>query len=228
MYPLLVVLIAGLLMHFKQLMQVKFVGMFLLALAPMFIQLTVFKQKFNSYQISRIDSYTFRNYLLAQTVAKTEGISLDDSRKTVKEWTDLQARSFVMEHSQSMAGNYFDNLWQNMSARANFFFYPEGMESPGLGNTMNVINKIVSLFHLLFFFPVIVLILKLRNTEPGTVILLLSGYLSFLYILLTSGISFWEGDRLVITTWAIWPVLYTYTAYRLLSGNKALPQPKES
>ena len=79
---------------------------------------------------------------------------------------------------------------------------------------MTVVNTIYFLIHLLFNLPLIFTLIFAFITKERVVvnfILILTMLLYF--ILLTSGISYMQGDRLVLPSLPIWVILYITIVY---------------
>lgn len=81
---------------------------------------------------------------------------------------------------------------------------------------MQHVNRAYFYAHFAFFFLImldVILLWVKRSRDELALIAVLSFVLYF--ILLTGGISFWQGDRLVLPSLPVWITLYTATIFHL-------------
>ena len=184
---------------------------------PLLYQLTLMKVKYDMFTVSEISSKTFRKYLVAQ--------GMQENNKK-RDWIELQHEAEVMSTGEIfsyMSANkglywylYRENLRTNIDSKADFLLYPEAYSHQKLGKFMGKVNTIYYHVHWLFIFPVLLSIfIAFRRKETGNLlILLIASGLSY-YILLTSGISFWQGDRLTLPALTVFVFLYFFAGHYL-------------
>lgn len=82
---------------------------------------------------------------------------------------------------------------------------------------MTIVNKIYYYLHFIFILPILFLMIYFLGKKQFAkfVIILIMAFLCYYYILVT-GISFWQGDRLVLPSISIWTFLYIFVIYAVI------------
>ena len=100
---------------------------------------------------------------------------------------------------------YKNNIIENIRSSSNFLNYPKGSISPNMYNTMIILNKIYFQLHLIFAFLIpISLIIMYKQKKTELIFLTISINSILIFILLTSGVSNRQGDRLVLPSIGCW------------------------
>jgi len=187
-----------------------------LILVPLFFQVGIMKAKHDRWSISGIGSITFKDYFFAQGYAETTGIGIQEARERIKKFTSSDMREFLRRHRAIYLRNFFGNIAHNIDAHPTFLAYPENKKHHAFFRLMQHVNRAYLYAHFAFFFLIMldaILLWVKRSRDELALIAVLSFVLYF--ILLTVGISFWQGDRLVLPSLPVWITLYTTTIFHL-------------
>lgn len=169
-----------------------------------------------SFFFSKIGSITIHDYYLQLLYARVEGISFplqsgpneNDAQQIASAtaaWTTGDILSYVAHHPVYAAFTGVETIFFNIDSGSQLL--PGNKETlPVLHGWANAVRKLSVGFHLLAVLGIIILAFKkslknrlAENARP---------LLTLLYIITTSGISFWQGDRLVIIALPIWIIVY--------------------
>lgn len=193
-----------------------------LVLLPLVFQLTLMKVKYDTVTVSQITDKTLRNYLLAQGLQQTEGGTWDEVMASAQAMPDDAVRHHLLSHKKMYVSLLYENLHGNIAARATYLVFPAQYEQPFFASLMQMMNTGYYYLHLLFILPwLLALFIARRNRNRETLLLLaVAGLLNF-YILFTSAISFWQGDRLVLPALPVFAVLYPFIVYQFYREWKA-------
>lgn len=187
-----------------------------LLLLPLVYQLTLMKVKYDTFSVSHITDKTLRNYLLTQGLQQTEGGTWDESMAKAQAMPADAVRSHLLSHQKMYALLMYENLHGNIAANATYLLFPAQYEQPFFATCMKNMNTVYYYLHLLFVLPwLLALYFSRRNRNRDALLLPAVAGLLNLYILLTSAISFWQGDRLVLPALPVFAVLYPFTVYLL-------------
>lgn len=189
-----------------------------LVLLPLFFQLTIMKVKYDKFTVSEISSLTIRHHWLAQGMQ-----ALDKDRK----WEDVvaEAQTYstekvieqLSEHKALYWNLYWLNMRENIDAKADFVCLPEHYKHKGFSRYMGNVNMVYYYLHIVFIIPVLLAIwlaCRRKLYEPLMLLLFATGMTA--YILFTSGISFWQGDRLVLSALPVFLFLYVFVVHFLI------------
>lgn len=215
--PLLAILFVGVFVYYKHyLRSPKKILLAFLVLAPLFVQLGVMKVKNDMFTVSTIGNDTFTNYYIAKTLVGKKGATIKEVRIALENLETSGKFALVKKHPELFYSNFLSNLDENLTGKPIFLSYPEGVEHPTFFNFMKKMNGNYYRLHVSIYLVLIVSGLLLFH-EKGYTLLLSVVFLTLLlvYYILISGISFWQGDRLVLPAIAIWTVLYFYLFHRL-------------
>lgn len=187
-----------------------------LLLLPLVYQLTLMKVKYNTVTVSHITEKTLRNYLLAQGVQQTDGGTWDEAMAKAQAMPGDAVSSHLLSHKKMYTSLLYENLHGNIAANATYLLFPAQYEQPFFATCMKHMNTVYYYLHLLFVLPwLLALYLSRRSRNRDALLLLAVAGLFNFYILLTSAISFWQGDRLVLPALPVFAVLYPFTVYLL-------------
>lgn len=199
----------------------KLLGIFIIALSPLLLQVTVMKLKYGKFQISTISELTMNNYLLAQGIREVKGISdIEESQQIAQKMSSAEKRTFLMDNKSVYIQLFKKNITDNVTGDKSSIIIPPGYEAKKHQDYMSRYNE--TLFsvskYLLLLFILISAVDFFRkkmflNWQQLTIGLLLY------YIVFASGISFWQGDRLVIFAIPLWITLYCLLLNRCINSN---------
>lgn len=178
------------------------------ALLPVILQLSIMKIKHNRFAISFIGSRTIRLYYLPKVYGTVNHISVMEARKYVAAFDKTEAIKYVLKHYKVSLSVYFETILGNLRTKSNFVKYPR--KQVLLDRYMREVNKIYYYLHLLMVIPLLLMVVfltKKKRWRDLETIGLLSGTLYL--IIFTSGITFWQGDRIVLPVLPVWITLYS-------------------
>lgn len=171
-----------------------------LAVLPVLFQI-IFNANLNGIVgVSNISEYTLKWYLLPQVFALRAEIALPDARNAVKDYDALRSAVYLLQEPVSTAHAYLQNLIENLTGACEVLaFYPKPYLFTRLTSIAYLIAQII-------FLPVIGRVFSRK--EP------LARAIQWLYffsclVIFTSGISFNEGDRLVLGAVPLWVAIYS-------------------
>lgn len=223
----LVVATAGLILivHFKYLFRTpKKIVQLLVILSPVILQLGMMKFKYDKWTVSTISDLTWRRYIATQVISDLHHFKPEESAKAEKIAVAMspgELNAHFKTHFWLYYRHWSTNMHDNLGHEASLLLYPVGYEHRDLyysmQSTNNKYRKTHSIFLVIFVLCAIIWIAR-KNYRPllGTSALLLVCY----YIFGTSGISFSQGDRLVITSLPLFFVAYAFLLYTLVDFLK--------
>ena len=195
-----------------------------LVLLPFLIQIGIMKTHHDTFKVSQISENTFTAYFLAQGIQQIEQTEWGPAQQKALSLSKAEQKGYLLEHVGYYISNFVKNVQDNIKGAPIFLTYPLPYESKAFGPFMEALNKIVLVLHYVMLAVIILLIFlmaKKRNWNELTLLLTLSGLTA--YYLLSTGISFWQGDRLVISVLPVWAVLYPWVimlGFRQVRGRK--------
>lgn len=178
------------------------------ALIPFFTQLLIFKISFGSWKVSEISNITLNEYLYAQGIAEIESLDysvIQDSAYL----RENQRTAYMTDHFGVYKDIFLQNLDDNLNGEPLFLKYPSRVKSPELAGYMLKFNKYAKRAHLFFFYLSVVFGIYLVYRRRLRFYFALTGLYSLVfYYILVTGISAYQGDRLVLPAIGLWPVVY--------------------
>ncbi len=216
--PLLVFGVVTLLMFRKSIVKLPNLIYFFIALLPVIAQIWIMKKEFDTYKISRIGRITFTNYIFAQGLEKIKNLSREQAIEQASKFSEKDKIYFVSKNYRTYISLYLNNLVKNIAAEQGFrkktkisYLFPV---------YMHFVNRLYLAFHVVFIFVFLFVQVYFFKKSRYLFYLSLGFYALNVYYLAVTGISFGEGDRLVLPAIAIWSVFYPFWAYVLLSWKK--------
>jgi 4-amino-4-deoxy-L-arabinose transferase-like glycosyltransferase len=200
------------LFYFRQYLQrpMKIITLFLVLL-PLFIQLTIMKVKHNELTVSTISTLTLRNYIVSQVIEEQDQIKWEDAQTKARGFSSGELTKYISDHRQQLSRFYFHNLRDNVMGAPAFLQWPE--DHPLLAKLMYTFNKIYFYLHLLLLLPAVIAIWSTLKQKRADGVPLLVSLLLLAYIIFTSGISFMQGDRLVLCGLPLWIMFHVLTVW---------------
>lgn len=189
----------------------------ILALMPFLIQMAVIKSEYGKFGISTVGSLAFEQYLFAQGIQHLEKVSRQEALETSSSLSNSKKVQYVADNPEMYLSLFLENLHDNVKASAPFLNGTNGTVKNRLQRFMVFMNRIYYKVHLAFIpITLFMLIFLYKRKEFRDLVIISSLYLLGLYLILVTGISFWQGDRLVLPTIALWAFLYPYLAHLIL------------
>ncbi len=193
----------------------KLLVYFALILLPLLIQLSIMKVKHDEYIISEIGIQTIRYYYFAEVFRQVNDVSLNEARVYVYESSidKKEMLKFLLMHNQASIRTYFSILGRNLLSGSNFVNYPANQIY--LYSYMVIINKLYFLLHVFMMpYSVVVLIVLFKKKRWVDVQMIFSILFPIGIIILSSGITFDQGDRIILPSLPLWIALYAVALAR--------------
>jgi len=185
-----------------------------LALSPVLIQIGVMKARHNTFSISKIGTFTVKYYYISRVYGELKGLSVREARVYVRALQHREIFSFLVRNYKTSIRVYLRNIKENVLTKSNFI---NPKEHPTLFRYMKLLNKVYYKLHL-FMLPLVFVLLIILATQyrqqsfvRERVEKILYFLIPLLLVFLTSGITFWQGDRVVLPSLPLWIVLYALT-----------------
>lgn len=219
-FPLLILLLIIVfpLFYFKEFLKSHRKYLLIIALIPVVFQLSLMYTKHNTITISAKGNTTFKTYFIAQSFAEVNNISIESAMDSAKNLSQDQIYDFMLGNKKLIAGNFINNiLFQNITGPATFLSYPPGFENIFLFKLMKIENKVFLVLHFLFLIPCIFFIYYLIKSNSDKLAVYIYQMMLFYYLLLITGIAFWQGDRYTISFQPLWILIYLSVVYSFYS-----------
>jgi len=194
-----------------------------LVLLPLLFQMSMMKMKYDKFTVSEISSLTFKKYILAQIIERKDGVSRDCSIIMANEIKPSEIRSFITQHKFHFNILFFQNLTANINGDPSYLSIPKNHEHPKFKKFMIKLNSFYYQVHFIAISPLLIcLLILLFKKEFAKSIFIFALSSCVLYIFLTSGISFWQGDRLTIIAVPLFTIIYGYLIYFYFTFFKSI------
>ncbi|MCB9163398.1 MAG: hypothetical protein H6592_03025 [Flavobacteriales bacterium] len=195
----------------------------LLPLAPQF---AIMAYKHHRIGFSDIGNKTFRNYLFARCFADLNDLTFDMAIDTVSKMTDTQVNAVLRNHPKTFLKQYLTHLEDNVYYAGGYTLeLAPNHDHPTAVWLMDRMNKLYCILHFLYIIPCFVICFRLHRHKAYDRLCIILILMAFTYLLLFSnGISFWQGDRLILPTICTWPLLYAMVSAYLLKKNNTFDE----
>lgn len=221
-YPTLIGITILLIVNFKvYIKNFKSIIYPVIIVLPLLFQMTFMKVNHGTFAVSTIGKETFNNYFFAKTVRDIEGLDEEESQEFVHELSRQQQKDYLMQNKGMFIKEFFQNIEFNIKGEPMYLtsdFAPKSI----LGfEFMAAYNRTTFPLHILGLLLLIItsIVLYIRKEYSLMFQIVFIGGLSTYYII-TSGISFWQGDRLVLPSIALWAPLYVFLIYFVVKKFK--------
>ena len=186
----------------------------LIILLPLLLQMTFVKVNYGSFTVSTIGKDTFTNYYFSKCVSDIDHMTIDQSIDYSNKMSTDEKVNYMLENKGEFAFQFFENIELNIKGEPIFLKKNHARRSTAGYSFMTAYNQLCFPFHILGALLLIVssIIAFFKKEYQMLIPLLFVGGLSS-YFIITSGLSFWQGDRLVIPAIAIWVPLYVTLIY---------------
>jgi hypothetical protein len=190
----------------------------ILVLSPVLAQLSFMKLRSDVLKISMIGDITLRDYLFAQSLAIDKKMERDSALVDAKKYAPAEVNDYLLSHRNTVAKVFLTNLENNCNGYPIYLDYPANTGNPNYIRYMIKMNDIYFFLHKIFLFLLILAGIGLLITRRiNDIVVLISCCSLFYFILLTSGISAYQYDRLTITAFPLWIFIYLITIYYLVN-----------
>jgi len=195
----------------------KHFAVILIYLLPLLFQVGLMKVQFDTYSISNISGETFKNYFFTKGYADINGIEYKAALSHTIDFSQEEIWAYISDHPSAYFEQYTTNLDGNLRGNPDFLSAP--VNAPKLFRYMQVVNEVYYRLHIIFGSISVILSFVFLFKKRWKNVQLLTILLAPLFlIILSSGISFWQGDRLMLPSLPIWSALYVYLIYAAVSA----------
>ena len=197
-----------------------------LIVVPILLQMTLVQVRHGSFTVSKIGGLTFTNYYFSQCVQKIEGLEDNQTAIAFSETMNSdQKRDYMLAHKGVFGVQFIENIVLNVKAGPSFLVMEPKQKPPSAYAYMHDYNLLSLLIHLVgsALLALLFLMAFFKRDKQIWIPLFIIGGISSYYIFIT-GLSFWQGDRLVLPSIALWvplyAVLFTSVGSRILARLK--------
>ena len=187
-----------------------------IVLLPVFLQMGILKWNYDEFGISMRSSDTVDFYLMAQCMEQDKGIDLTASRAIITEMSAEERGEYKANHLGLMGANLVMNIQGNIEGDSYMLLHRPEIENAGLRRFMVNMNKVFYRIHQLFIvvlFLFSLLLIWKRSWKDLLLIWVL--ILPPLFYIVASGVSFSQGDRLVLPALVLWFAAYFLIVYKM-------------
>lgn len=199
----------------------------LLILSPLLVQLSIMKIKHDKITVSTIGQKTIDEYIITQSYEDKLNIERDSALIQIKSMSSDEKNNFVKQNLNIVLNRFKLNLQGNILSAPDYIMSFVSKPNKKLTNYMIDINR---LYYKLHFYLLILtlpfLYLLYKKKEYNLLFISLFFILLNSYFLLTTGISFYQGDRLVLPAIGIFSFLYIYMSKELFTSAYKFIQSK--
>ncbi len=196
----------------------------LLAVSPVIIQLSVMKIRHDTFSISKISSVTLRNYYFSLLYSRINNISFEQAKKHAKDVSGREILDFTIENPKESLYTFWNTMKSNINSRCELI---DRKNNPDSYRWMERLNSIYYYFHEFFFYLLLLSLILVLARYKGLILFFCLIIIPLYLVILTSGISFNQGDRLVLPALPLWIVLYIFIAqflfYHFFKRKSASP-----
>lgn len=181
----------------------------LLIILPLIIQISIIKVKYGQATVSFIGPKTLTEYFIPQGIVEVESISFENALKKSESLSKAKQMNYIKNHTITYLSLFRYNIKNNIKGEPTFLLRPKGYESHRFAQFMQDYNDIMPKTHLIFaflIFPILLYLFKKKNIP--ILLFLVFPFMLGAYYIITTGVSFWQGDRLTLSSIAIWACIY--------------------
>ena len=198
----------------KRIHKLRLLSYIALVLCPVLVQLSIMKVKHNEFTISKIGAITVQRYYFARVYGEVNNMSVRQARKHTISFDQNEILEFLLANYKESIRTYIRQIETNIRwPGSNFINFPT--PHTYLSKYMKLINNMYFYIHVLMILPLIIVLIALfvkkKHLELETILHLL---FPLGLIFATSGITFWQGDRILLPSLPLWIVLYSVIVSR--------------
>jgi hypothetical protein len=198
------------------------------ALIPTLVQLSINKINDGTFSNTKIAEHNLRYYMYKEVRYNEEmtgKIPYNDLPDSIHRQLKIQASkiekqeivNYLLHHPKKTISVFLSHIRENLTRGNPYIDRNKNYElSKWVENTN---NNFIFYLHIIFLIIWIYYIIKHFKSFPKNYLGIFSGGILLFYILISSGIANWSGDRLVVYTVAIWAVLYPVLIYDLITSK---------
>ena len=201
---------------YRELKQVRNLSLLAAVIAPVLFQLCLMKINYNEAFISKIGHITLRDYYYRMLYTDVHNIPFDNApditEEQIQHTFDITAKAttsdivfFSMAHPRRAASIYAFNLRDNVKAFSPMVYM---LKIPSWTKWMDNVNLFYYYLHLLFLIVIPLTAKRAFLTFGKSARGLFALYSVAAFIILSSGISFYQGDRLILPALPLWVFVY--------------------
>lgn len=214
----------------------KLILMIILVSSPVIIQKTINKIKQNTFSCTRIADHNLQCYFYRKIKYFVDNKADPQVNQSFNQLPDSIHKNLTTKISKVEKAEILKYLWDHPIETIKVYWhniqYNMSSGNPYVNFKNNFLLKwVLRIYHnfIFFYFHLLMtliwiyyLIKYFRKNNKESHFIFICGILTF-YILYSSGIAYWAGDRLVIYAIAIWSVFYPFIIYKLyLNKHKTL------
>lgn len=215
-YPTLLCMAVTLFVYRKQYrLTIKKLIYPLLIVVPILLQMTLVHVRHGSFTVSKIGGLTFTNYYFSQCVQKIEELADNQASIAFSETMNSdQKMDYLLTHKGVFVVQFVENIVLNIKADPSFLEIETKKQPQSTYAFMRFYNLLSLFVHILGSAMLVLLffIAFFKQEKQIWIQLFIIGGISSYYIFIT-GLSFWQGDRLVLPAIALWVPLYAALFY---------------
>ncbi|MBL1279604.1 MAG: hypothetical protein COA33_005005 [Fluviicola sp.] len=218
-YPFIFVLVVLLPLFYlkKYINNPKKLFLLILIISPVITQVSVMKLKYDEVTVSQIGAKTFKSYVYAQGLEEIKGLEHKEALTMANQETNSEIKSFFFDNFSTYALLFSDNIMSNIRSEANYLKTSDKNQNEFYNEIMKAMNKVYFILHALFILIfVVVFFYLLKGKKHVKMIVLIGMSALFYYYIFTTGISFYQGDRLVIGVLGVWIIFYMFLLDNLI------------
>lgn len=219
---ILVVFVLIPLFHFKRLLlQRRLLFTLLLILTPLLCQMTWVASKHGHFSVSTIGSLTFSRYIVAQGIIQIEGLEYQNAVDKAEKFSTQEKLNYLKQNALTYSKIFFKNIKGNIQGAPTFLSYPIENSNPKPTAFMKKYNNTTLYLHFIFLIIALFTIIQLwRTSRYPLMIMIVILFVLNSYLIVMTGISYWQGDRLTLPAIALWSVLYPVLSFYVIQKLK--------
>lgn len=199
------------------LLQRRFLFRLVLALSPLLCQMTLMFSKHDQFSVSKIGSHTFSMYFITQGIVQIEDLDHQQAVDKVVKLSSQEKLTYVRDNILTYSDIFLNNIKSNIQGTPTFLNYPIPGKNPKTTIFMIKYNNVSFYMHLVFLLLSLVVLVKMWRTSQHAIMTLIAIlFVLNCYMIVMTGISFWQGDRLTLPAIALWSVLYPVLAHNFI------------
>lgn len=178
------------------------------ALSPVFVQLSIMTIKHKTFAISEIGSLAIKRYFLAKVYSKVNHITPEEARDTVDSFERREVLVFLSSHYRLTSSTFVRGVAKNVLSESKFVGFPRARS--GLAEFMKITNIIYGVIHILFSVCAATVGVRLFKEKRWDDLERMACLIfPVVLIVLGSGLSYGQGDRLVLPSLPLWLAAYS-------------------
>jgi len=177
------------------------------ACLPVFLQLGIMASRHGVLGLSTIGGAAIRRYAGPELYRQLHGGSLGEARAQVEPMSDRQLASMALASPGTTVGVWLRLVRKNIRSRSPVTDIPA--PHPGLSELMQRLNASYFVLHLVMLLPTLALMAVLinrRHWQEVAQLALLA--VPVVWVMATAGLTFLQGDRIVLPSLPVWISLY--------------------